>query len=54
LIITTDKSYSNKRALIMAKLYKRNVEWKFDAIGEPTDDKIFLETISNILKNFAK
>jgi tellurium resistance protein TerZ len=38
----------------MAKLYKRNNEWKFDAIGEPTEDKIFLETIQTILKNFSK
>ena len=52
--IATDRTYANKRALIMAKLYKRNNEWKFDAIGEPTEDKIFLETIQTILKNFAK
>lgn len=52
--IATDRSYANKRALIMAKLYRRNNEWKFDAIGEPTEDKIFLETIQNILKNYAK
>ncbi|MCX6317517.1 MAG: TerD family protein [Bacteroidetes bacterium] len=52
--IATDNTYANKRALIMGKLYKRNTEWKFDAIGDPTEDKMFLETIQNILKNYAK
>jgi tellurium resistance protein TerZ len=52
--IVTDSSYAGKGALILAKLYKRNNEWKFDAIGEPTDDRIFLETIQNIIKSYAK
>jgi len=52
--ITTDSSYVNKRALILGKLYKRNGEWKFDAIGDPTDDKMFLVTIQTILNKYAK
>ena len=52
--ITTDATYANKGALILAKLYKRNNEWKFDAIGEPTEDKIFLQTIQNIQNNYVK
>ncbi|TPN82140.1 TerD family protein [Aquimarina algicola] len=52
--IVTDGSYAGKGALIMGKLYKRNGEWKFDAIGEPTDDKMFLQTIQKILQNHAK
>lgn len=52
--IATDASYINKRALIMGKLYKRNNEWKFDAIGDATEDRIFLETIENIKKNYSK
>lgn len=52
--ITTDGSFANKRALIMGKLYKRNNEWKFDAIGDATDDNIFLQTIQTILNNYAK
>jgi len=52
--IVTDNSYSGKGALIMGKLYKRNGEWKFDAIGEPTEDKMFLQTIQKILQNHAK
>jgi tellurium resistance protein TerZ len=52
--IATDASYGNKRALIMGKLYKRNDEWKFDAIGDPTDDNIFLQTIQTVLNKYAK
>lgn len=52
--IVTDTSYAGKGALIMGKLYRRNGEWKFDAIGEPSDDKIFLQTIQKILNSHAK
>jgi tellurium resistance protein TerZ len=52
--ITTDSTFANKRALVLGKLYKRNSDWKFDAIGDPTEDKIFLETIQVILNKYAK
>jgi tellurium resistance protein TerZ len=52
--IATDSTFTNKRALVLGKLYKRNGEWKFDAIGDPTEDKIFLETIQVILNKYAK
>jgi tellurium resistance protein TerZ len=50
--VVTDKSYKDKRALIMGKLYKRDNEWKFDAIGNATDDQLFTNTIARILKSF--
>jgi len=52
--IATDATFANKRALVLGKLYKRNGDWKFDAIGDPTEDKIFLETIQVILNKYAK
>ena len=52
--IATDSSYVNKKALIMGKLYKKNDEWKFDAIGDATEDNMFLQTIQVILKSYAK
>lgn len=52
--IATDATFANKKALILGKLYKRNEEWKFDAIGDPTSDQIFLQTINTILNNYAK
>ena len=50
--IVSDSAYSGKRSLIMGKLYKRNGEWKFSAIGDTTDDPNFAATIINILRNY--
>ena len=50
--IVTDSSYRGKGALILGKLYRRNGEWKFDAIGDPTDDKMFIHTIQKITQNY--
>lgn len=50
--IVTDSSYRGKGALILGKLYRRNGEWKFDAIGDPSDDKIFVQTIQRITQNY--
>jgi tellurium resistance protein TerZ len=52
--IATDASYLNQRAMIMGKLYKRNDEWKFDAIGDATEETIFLQTIQTITQKYAK
>lgn len=52
--ITTDSTFANKRSLILGKLYKRNGEWKFDAIGDPTDDQVFIQTIQTLLTKYAK
>lgn len=52
--IVTDSAYAGKGALIMGKLYRRNNEWKFDAMGEPTSDRMFMNTIQTILTNYAK
>ena len=50
--VSAESSFSGKRALILGKLYKRNDEWKFDAIGDPTDDVFFGQTIARILKHY--
>lgn len=50
--IVTDSSYRGKGALILGKLYQRNGEWKFDAIGDPTDDKMFIHTIQKITQKY--
>jgi tellurium resistance protein TerZ len=51
--IVTNADYRGTRALILAKLYRKNTEWKFDAIGEPTEDELFLQTIQRILNHFV-
>jgi len=50
--VSAEASYAGKRALIMGKLYKRNDEWKFDAIGDPTEDKFLGQTIQRIVKSY--
>jgi tellurium resistance protein TerZ len=50
--VVTDNTYKGKGALVLGKLYRKNNEWKFDAIGDPSDDKLFLQTIQRILKNY--
>lgn len=50
--VSAESSYNGKKAIIMAKLYKRNDEWKFDAIGDPTDDIFMGQTIHRIAKNY--
>ncbi|MGL5277439.1 TerD family protein [Myroides sp.] len=50
--IVTDSNFRNKRAIILAKLYKKNGEWKFDAIGDPTEDNIFVQTIDRISRDY--
>jgi tellurium resistance protein TerZ len=52
--IATNSSFSGKGALVLGKLYRRNNVWRFDAIGDPTNDKMLLQTLTNILNNYAK
>ena len=50
--VSSEQSYSGKKALILGKLYKRNDEWKFDAIGDPTPDTFLGQTIHLIIKYY--
>nr|WP_315151155.1 TerD family protein [uncultured Flavobacterium sp.] len=50
--VSADRQYVNKRSIIMGKLYKRNGEWKFSAIGDPTDDTFLGQTIHKIVQSY--
>ena len=50
--VSSEGQYSGKRAIIMGKLYRKNGEWRFHAIGEPTEDNNLCETIARILKSY--
>lgn len=41
----TDDNYSGKTAMIFGELYRHNSEWKFNAIGEATNDNSIGEFI---------
>lgn len=46
--------FAGKTALIMGKLYRRNGEWKFSAIGDAFPDPNICETIRRIATSYAK
>lgn len=52
--VAASPQYAGKTALIMGKLYRRNGEWKFAAIGDAYDDKFLGFTIHRIAKDYAK
>lgn len=50
--VSAEAQFSGKKALIMGKLYKRDNEWKFNAIGDPTEDTFLGQTIQRIVKSY--
>lgn len=50
--IAGDSKYSGYVAMVMGKLYKRNDEWKFATIGEPTKDHKLEDTIKTIFQKY--
>jgi tellurium resistance protein TerZ len=50
--VSAESSYTGKKALIMGKLYKRDGNWKFDAIGDPTADGFLGQTIHTIINSY--
>ena len=39
-------------SMVMGVFYKRNGEWKFNAIGEPTKDKKLQETVNTVMQQY--
>lgn len=52
--VSAQPAFAGKRALILGKLYKHNGEWKFHAIGDPTEDEFIGQTIARIAKDYVK
>lgn len=50
--IATGAEFRGMVALVMGKLYRRNNEWKFSAIGEPSRDKGIKETLQTIVSGY--
>jgi tellurium resistance protein TerZ len=50
--LSAERMYAGKKAVIKDKLYKKDGEWKFHAIGEPTEDNNLCETIKRIIKSY--
>ena len=52
--VATKSNCVGMRALVMGKLYRRNGEWKFAAIGDAFEDKSIVHTIVRVMKNYSK
>ncbi len=50
--IAKDPKFSGHVSMIMAKLYKRNDQWKFESIGEPTRDRTLQDTVRTVVQQF--
>jgi tellurium resistance protein TerZ len=51
--VSAERQYASKHAIIMGKLYKKDGSWRFNAIGDPTEDGNLCETIARILKSYV-
>lgn len=52
--VAAEPQYKGMTALIMGKLYRRNGEWKFSAIGDAYPDANLCQTIRRIATDYAK
>lgn len=52
--VATKENCRGMRGLVMGKLYRRNGEWKFNAIGDAFEDKSIVNTIARVIKDYNK
>lgn len=52
--VATRTDCVGKRGMVMGKLYRRNSDWKFAAIGDAYDDPNIVHTIARVMKDYAK
>jgi tellurium resistance protein TerZ len=50
--IAHDPGFAGHVSMVMGVFYKKNGEWKFNAIGEPTKDKKLEETVNTVTRNY--
>jgi len=50
--IASDAKFAGFVSMILGKLYRRNGEWKFSAIGEPTTDKKLEDTLRTVQSKY--
>lgn len=52
--VATKTDCIGMRGLVMGKLYRRNGEWKFAAIGDAFPDPTIVNTIARVMKDYSK
>jgi tellurium resistance protein TerZ len=50
--IAHEASFAGHVSMVMGVFYKKNGEWKFNAIGEPTKDRKLQETVNTVTQNY--
>jgi tellurium resistance protein TerZ len=50
--IAHSKDFAGHVSMVMGIFYKKNGEWKFNAIGEPTKDRKLEETVKTVTQNY--
>jgi tellurium resistance protein TerZ len=50
--VSKEPKFAGHVSMVMGKLYKRNDQWKFETIGEPTRDRSLQETIQTVMQRF--
>ena len=50
--ISNDKRFAGYVSMVLGKLYRRNGEWKFSAIGEATQDRRLNDTLGTVARQF--
>ncbi|WPU94900.1 TerD family protein [Mucilaginibacter sabulilitoris] len=50
--IANSKDFAGHVSMVMGVFYKKNGEWKFNAIGEPTRDRKLEETVKTVTQNY--
>ncbi len=52
--VATKTECAGMRALVMGKLYRREGNWRFAAIGDAFPDKSIVNTIARVIKDYSK
>jgi tellurium resistance protein TerZ len=50
--IANGAGFAGHVSMVMGVFYKRNGDWKFNAIGEPTKDKKLQETVNTVMQQY--
>ena len=50
--IANDRKYAGHVSMVLGKLYKKNRQWEFEAIGEPTRDTELEDTLETVCLNY--
>ena len=50
--VASDSKFAGYVSMILGKLYKRNGEWKFSAIGDPSKDKKLEQTLKTVQEKY--